>query len=661
MSPKNLSLNAPSLAFVFDHLLLAIRQLPIRVALRGLVAGSLAAAFSIRANVYPTNIKLNNSFTGITVQAGSPVRISYILNEAASGGVVIKVLTNGILVKSISLAGGTAGTLRGTNVVVWDGTGNGSGSVAPGSYSVAITAASHGFKVWTQTTDDLADGNIVWDGRGIAVDQNTNSPYYGRIFIANAAANDPGANNWLGYQVGIEKCNADGSYADEGGLSTGGYPWAGDGYSPWHLEVSADDFVYVTDFTTNGQVTRWDATISTNSQLRVLRPDNWTNLSVGLSGPAISKVDTNSYLWMADTTFPFDSRIGQGILRYSLLSDGTCATNDTGTTVVAVGGSLTGNPVDVALDTNGNIYTIEFRAESGDPGNRVFRFPAYNASTNNVGPITNADWAVGATNDTMAGASGIAVDPTGTYVAVAFSGLSIITNGCTQILYATNGAVVTNLDLADGLIHLDQDCAWDAVGNVYYLDSYGIAWRAFSPPGTNQATTVALATILIVGGGPAIPPQITKISVAGGIVTIDFSAGTNDTASLFGIVGAVNVTAAYLPVSGAQFASTGPGQFRATFPVGNYQYFRITRQGTTPPPSQPSFTRIINSGQSLVLTFTGSTTDSASAFTLLSSSTPNGTFLPLPAASSNIIQLSPGLFQATVTANGLAQFYRIKK
>ena len=638
------------------------RAMPVTRLWAGLLAAAVLAALPVRANVYPTDIKINDGLTNVVIDAGTGVNISYILNEPASAGVSIKVVADGTTVRTISLAGGAPGTVRGTNTVVWNGNGDNGNPVSAGTYSIAITAGSQGYPVWTQTTDDNADGNVVWQGRGISVDRNTNSPYYGRVFVANAASNDPMGNNWLGYQVGILKCNADGSYAEEGGLSTGGYPWAGDTYSPWHLEVSADDFVYVNDFTTNGQVIRWDPTVSTNSELLVLRPDNWPNLEVSLSGPALSKEGTNTVLWMADATAS-GTQTGLGILRYVLRPDGACATNDTGTIAVAIGGSLTDNPQDIALDAAGWIYTIQSRLEPGDPQNRVFRFPAY-AATNSASPIRNADWAVGAADDTMAGAGGIAVDPTGTYVAVAFTGLSTGTNGCTQILYATNGVLVANLDLGltiSGFIdHEDRDCAWDAVGNVYYLDNYYGVWRAVSPPGTNQATSLALATIQVVGSPPpAVRPQITSVSVTGGTVTIDFSAGTNDTASVFSVVGAASVAGPFSVVN-AIITSVGPGQFKTTFAVsGTDQYFRISRQGGSPPPAPLSFTSITTSGHNVVLLFSADSTNTASTFTILSAGDIVGPYAAFQG--SNITEVSPGQFQAVVPDSGSAQFYRVKK
>ena len=158
----------------------------------------LGNAVSLRANVYATNIKVNGSLSAVGVPVGAAAQISYILNEPASGGVIISVSSTNAVVRTITIAAGSPGALRGTNVVSWDGKDNASVPVAEGSYSIAITASSQGYSVWTQITDDQTNGNAVWEGRGIAVDQNTNSPYYGRVFVSNAAANDPGANDWLG-------------------------------------------------------------------------------------------------------------------------------------------------------------------------------------------------------------------------------------------------------------------------------------------------------------------------------------------------------------------------------------------------------------------------------------------------------------------------------
>jgi hypothetical protein len=212
----------------------------------------------------------------------------------------------------------------------------------------------------------------------------------------------------------------------------------------------------------------------------------------------------------------------------------------------------------------------------------VFRFPPYPPSNANISPITNADWAVGASDDTMAGASGIAVDPTGTYVAVAFAGLSTATNGCTQIFYATNGAVVTNLDLGvliSGLsAHDDRDCSWDVVGNLYYIDNYYGAWRAVSPPGTNQATTVALATIQVGGVVPSVPAKFTSISVSAGLVTIGFTAGTNDTAGSFTLLSAPVVNGSYSKSTNAMITQVATGLFRASVPAsGPEQFYRIKK------------------------------------------------------------------------------------
>ena len=93
-------------------------------------------------------------------------------------------------------------------------------------------------------------------------------------------------------------------------------------------------------------------------------------------------------------------------------------------------------------------------------------------------------------------ANGLAVDPTGAYLAVGFLGAGGGVGGNTKILSTADGSVITNLDLGVRLSGYtekgDYDVDWDAVGNVYLVDEYYGVWRAYSPPGANQATTLAL-------------------------------------------------------------------------------------------------------------------------------------------------------------------------
>lgn len=620
----------------------------------GLVLGLVGMfAAQCQANVYPSDVRLNGGSTNVTALPGDTLTISYVLNEPASLGATVQILSGTTVVQTLDLPAGVEGTLRGFNFVNWEAT-----NVSGGTYSVSVTAATSGYTNWTEITSDNDINCYALDGRGIAVDQNPSSPYYGRIFVANSTA---GLTSAPGDTVGILKFNADTSDAEEGISSAGldGHFWSDQGISPWKLEVSADDNVYVEDLVNNGDIYRWDPTMSSNSMLHVLRQDNQPPGSV-LSGPAVTGAGSSTRLWLVDTN-------AATILKWTLTSQGVCASNDTGSLVVVARGAS--NLLDVAVDSSGNMYACANVSTSGDPSPRVFRFHAYDPSTNGNMPEATADWAVGQGDDTYAGASGIAVDPTGTYLAVAFQGPEGggTTNGNTKILWATNGAPVVSLDLGalyQGFAnHGDTDCAWDAVGNVYYIDNYLERWHIFSPPGTNQATTVASASIQI-GSTNAPPPsgtvQIQQIAVSGGKVIIDFTAATNATAASFSVIGAATVTGPYVSIAGAQITRLGPGQFQASFPISPAaQYFRIAGQGGTPPPSGVAFSSASVSGGKIVLTFTGASSDTTSSFTILTAPLVNGAYVPNTSAT--LSALGAGVFQATLPLNGAAQFYRVRK
>jgi hypothetical protein len=446
------------------------------------------AAFAVKANVYATNLRVNHSTNNAAFSPGNSVEISYILNEPATGGVTVQILSDTNVIVAFEFAADQPGALRGTNSVFWNATDDDGDPVDQGLYSVSVTARSTGYDTWTQITDDSNPGNFVFEPRGIAVNQNTNSPYYGRVFVGNAYASGAALDN-PGGNVGILKLNADGSGADEGVFSTGDYPWAGDFYSPWKIEVSADDKVYINDWNalTEGIILAFDQEISTNRTV-ILDDDNWPkNGTADLSGPFITGSGTNTQIWTADVSTNTD--VSAGIVVFHVDTNGVVADGDTGFTAVATTNSdLDVAPYDVALDRQGNIYTIQRVTDLDNPEFRVMRFPPFDGT--NV--LTVADWKVGTNDDTLINAYGIAVDPNATYVAVAVRGYGSggsFQNGNVSVFNATNGTLVTMF--ADGT-NSYTDVAWDNVGNLYAADEGSSVWRAYSPPGANQATTVSV-------------------------------------------------------------------------------------------------------------------------------------------------------------------------
>ncbi len=148
-----------------------------RLIIRGMAIG-LAISFltpSARANVYATSLKLNGSTNDPTIGAGEEVSISYILNEPASAGVTIRILSGTTAVRTITITAGNPGTTQGTNTVIWNGKDNGGSDAAGGDYYFSVTAAAAGYSDWTQISSDTNAANQVAESQGIAVNQNTNS------------------------------------------------------------------------------------------------------------------------------------------------------------------------------------------------------------------------------------------------------------------------------------------------------------------------------------------------------------------------------------------------------------------------------------------------------------------------------------------------------
>jgi hypothetical protein len=436
-----------------------------------------------RANVYATNLRLNGATTNVVVGAGQNVSIGYLLNEAASAGVTIRIFTGTNVVRTLAVGGGNPGTSRGTNTVTWNGKDDVGNPAPGGTYAFSVTAAAAGYPVWTQTTYDTNSGNQVHTPRGLAVDQNTNSLYYGRIYVANSY---PGATTTnTADLLGFQKLNADASPAAEGVFSTGGYLWSGNfGESPFKARVGADDRFYAEDAGGNGIVMSWDQQITANSMTNVMRNDNNAAGSL-FSAFFVTGSGTDRKMWMTDS-IPG----GRGVVRWDFQPDGALAMNDQGTNVIPMTATndLNNPPFDVAVDKDGKIYVV--CPPFLDSQYRLMRFPAYTDT-----PLTNADWKVATTtayDNTYVYA--VAVNPAATHVAVAPN-----ETGAVGIFDAGTGSTVTNLSASGKTA---ASVAWDNVGNAYVgfegnTSSDAPVWQAWSPPGANQATTVGLGTIQV--------------------------------------------------------------------------------------------------------------------------------------------------------------------
>ena len=226
--------------------------------------------------------------------------------------------------------------------------------------------------------------------------------------------------------AGIFKFNADGSPADEGGFSRS-YPWPGGQYnpgylySPWKIAVALDDTVYINDWSQSGLALAFDEVISAN-YLTALNSGNYPSEDPTpfLSGPFVTGGGTNTRLWMADANTDGNS---VGVLRYDVSANGAVADNDSGTVVVGISPTgLTLCAYDAAVDASSNIYVIQSLDGFADPGDyfstpRLFCFPPY---TNTEDLTTN--WSVSSEDYSLENAVGVAVDPTGTWVAVAVRG-----------------------------------------------------------------------------------------------------------------------------------------------------------------------------------------------------------------------------------------------
>jgi hypothetical protein len=573
--------------------------------------GVILSTLSARANVYATDIQANGSLTNASASIGTPVSITYHLNQAATLGVTVSVLQGTNVVATMP-----GGTNMGLNAVSWT-------PAVTGTFSLSITAAASGFTNWEQISVDTNAGNFAYDPNGMAVDSNTNSPYYGRVVVGCSSANGTATNPISGAIIkdGIYKMNADGSFADEGGFGYGGYTMDDGGDTsvnempstyalvPWRLRIGEDDRIYMLDFTDEGAIIAFDMQVTTNQVViddggydggALGGPHSYAgnpdidDLSYGIGNfDVTSTTTTNAAIWLTD----IDAPPNWGIWMYHL-KNGQSDTNDSGTQVVTTGGDLSvgssgGCMVDARLDIfcgqsqvseNAAYNVMAFTNWNGGilpPASSGFTF----ADGTSAGEVA---WGFGcgvdttcATNPTFEAVQDVVLNSrtSPTLVACPLGAGNDEANGSgIRLLDATNGSIVlTNLDF--GQIY--TCAAWDRVGNLYGASTTRNVWRAWSPPGTSTNTTVAVAQVIVTTSLPAI--QITGISAVPtgsgcANVTINFTAPGNPAPTAFTLLGSSALNGTFAAVAGAVITGSA-GAYQAAFSNCATEFYKIEQPG----------------------------------------------------------------------------------
>jgi len=416
------------------------------------------------ANVYATDVTASAEVitTGTT---NTTVDISFTLNEDADNGVDVNIYSGATLVRTISLATASMGA----NSVTWDGTDAGGVTLPDGDYTFEVTASDDGHTEWTKISDPLK--TVMYSPKGVAVNRNLDSEYFGRVYISNGYAGTS-ANAGAFYNgKGVFMYNA---VQDTIAFSTGGISWASSSESPGKTSIGLDDKIYVTEYGNdllyafNGDMT---------GALNVLEADNRLDNQY-ISANWVHGAGADRAIYTADMHY----LTGRGIVKYDLGLNDEMPAGDTGTEIIQRPNNGYYQS-DVEVDSQGNIYFTQFRGAGG----QAYPLMKYNPYTGTQLTIADTIWAV---PTSIYGAKGLALDEASNRVVWAndYAGTILVHD-------ATTGAILDTINTGQSR---NKDLAFDAAGNLYTIDNGTEYWNVWSAPdGPNSFTTPGRQTITI--------------------------------------------------------------------------------------------------------------------------------------------------------------------
>lgn len=473
-----------------------------------LIAAVACLQQGLHANVFPSG--LAQSASGINPAASETTSLSFILNENADTSVKVEVLdSSNAVVRTFNM--GPLGI--GTHSVAWDGKDDSNAAVPNGVYSFKVTASDDGYASWTLITTDGVSNNFEIP-RGLGVNKNPASRYYGRVYVTNGRAAATEAGRAMG--DGVYILNSDLSAV--AGPLTGGVDWTTDpisattglpsGTSPWKLQIGPDDRVYITDWSDlHGGLWVADPDVEIARSVfdnTAQNVDGKNDTHGSISDVWIEGTGASRKVFTADEDFYLGSTAAQAgsIWRYD----------------IGLADMWTGAPSALIWDNSITGWNINFFNSLAHSPDGTWWYSQTRSAGTDKGSLIQIDQ-TGAilwdslpvipppSPDVLRGIQAIAFDP---HPDRDWLVLATYTAGNIIVFDDDTKAILASFPFG-GTTNCDVDI--DAVGNVY-VSNRSIEWvRVWSPPsGPNSSSTSSLAPI----GGIYVTPLKVTINQAPG-------------------------------------------------------------------------------------------------------------------------------------------------
>lgn len=573
--------------------------------------------------------------TALTNDAGT---VSFRLNEAADN---VKVIGNaGTLTNDL---GAVARGLTVTNLTTSGLTG--------GVFTVVVAKAGSGAP--TLISDNSNTNNMFWAPRGLAVNRRPDSPYFGRIYIANTQPGTPGGSG-RPQTAGIYMLNPDSTDAIGQGnaAQTAGIDMQpGTASMPWRIRVGTDDDnLYLCDWTDNlGNLFVADANVSATSGTNLLQVQAGPLVGTGVGLPAgythgsISDVIVTGSLATGDLTVysvdeDYETIPGfltelNSLWRYDIGSADSgnsfpwsnAPNAKIATPAVAFGGQVMG--LDRA--TNGYFYLLDQRFDGNENGLQVIDPTGptvlYESRTDSLN--------LGFPRDILSNCVSVAVSSDMKYLAAQRSA----------------GQVVV-VPLIDGIPNLAariefvgnstaRQIAFDAADNIYTISAASERLRIYSLGLTTTATTGSDGTF-------SLTTPSTTVSVAADTDTI-YEAGTPVTTATLAVVRANDPLTDPLSVS---FSTSGTA-VRGTDYILQTNGVTVTGNSILMPVGVDTVVVSMVVSNDTTSELTETATFGITGTTVYSSGTPNSASVAIVDDDANMVDISAVVFSQMFEGN----------